>query len=194
MFNPGTMPPFVLALVVQRSEAMRQQHATIMNPILTYTIILSLPVLFLTSGYEKSQTPLTVGQYCNSTYNFCVKYPESLLPVRKLLPDDSGIVLRTEDELSEVRVSAVPGAPAIAPQALFEAALKKFSGEVTVISSAFGDDYYEAYFLDAGAGTGYFHRVFYFPRHYIRLVARVPVSRPWLIERLKEDVIVQFDK
>jgi hypothetical protein len=163
-----------------------------MNAILTYTIILSLPVFLLSAGGENTGTPAAVAQYCNSTYNFCVKYPESLLPVRHLLPDDGGIVLRPQDELSEVTVSGIPSAPGIAPQALFEAALKKFPGEVTVISSAFGDDYYEAYFLHGS--VSYFHRGFFFQNHYIRLAARVPVSRPWLMERLKEDVVVKFDR
>jgi len=165
-----------------------------MNTILTYTFLLSLPVLFHSAGYEKSQTPRAVHQYCNSEYNYCVKYPESLLPLKEEFTDGTGIRLKTKDQLSDVSVRAIPSQPGKTPKALFEAALEKFSGEITVISSSFGDDYYEAQFLDVTGGANYLYRVDYLPNHYIRLVARVPAGRPWLIERLKEDVVVQFDK
>lgn len=183
-----------MALVVQRVGQNVQQHATIMTAILTYTILFCLSFFPQFAGYRYTPETDVATNHCSSTYNFCVNYPASLLPVKELLPDDTGIRLKTRDLSSEVTVQAIPGHPGMTPKALFEATLEKISGEVTVISSAFGDDYYEAQFLDVTGGANYLHRVDYLPKHYIRLIARVPAGRPWLIERLKEDVTVQFDR
>lgn len=136
-----------------------------------------------------------IERYCNEHYRFCVKYPESLLPHRQELPDGTGIGLQPYDRSALVTARADVRGAHYEPRAYFFAqlaVLPEGRQELSVIDTIFGTDYYEALF--AWEQQSVFHQAFFFDTHCVVLIARAPLSKPWLLKRIREDVKLEFPR
>jgi hypothetical protein len=135
----------------------------------------------------------TTDRYCNARYAFCVEYPASLLPEKQLLADFGGIRLKTSDLSCEVEVLVVPRAPEQTPKDIFDTWVKGLASPEkppTVLNYLFAYDFYESYFTFRE--RNYFHRSYSLEGYFVRLVISVPANRPFLMQRLREDVKMVF--
>lgn len=131
--------------------------------------------------------------YCNKTYHFCARYPTSQLPFKAFLPGKKGIFLKSKDGFAEVtiRVYRQPGGKDT--KTLFLESARKISAlqkEPKIISSLFGEDFYECFFM---AGLHYYyHQSYHFADHFVRLEIKVPINKPGLMAILRTQVSLEF--
>jgi|FLYL01.1.fsa_nt_gi hypothetical protein len=136
-----------------------------------------------------------LGRYCNERFGFCLKYPESLLPHRQELPGGIGIGLQPYDRSGLVTARADVYGANYSPREYFAAQLAVLpatSQGISIIDTIFGADYYEALFT--WEDESLFHQAFFFDTHCVVLIARVPLSKPWLLRRIREDVKLEFPR
>lgn len=157
--------------------------------------LFALSVFFFihfTEGNDKRlQAP--AERYCNRSFNYCVKYPGSLLPHKQELPGSSGIALQPADRTALVTVWADTAAAGQSPKIYFERYLNRLPGggdDLIIFDTIFGADYYEAYFN--WQSESLFHQAFFFERYCVSLIARVPGNHPWLLQRIREEVRLEF--
>ncbi len=177
-----------------------------MKLLMQFAIILILPFMFV-SAPETQNTSAPAeglnlnlllnspaeGRYCNSRFEFCVSYPEKLLPGQKVSDNDDGVILSTADRLTEVSIGGSFNVLQWSPKELYQFNLESLHGgkPVKEISSEFGDDFYESYFL-ADDGMSYYHRAIFIKHYYILLIIKAPVNQPEMMQRLREEVAIDF--
>lgn len=133
-------------------------------------------------------------RYCNEQYAYCVRYPGSLFPHKQLLSDSSGIGLQPYDRSALVTVRGDRQAAAKTPRAYFQEqlqALAPLQGQLNVLDTLYGADYYEAYFT--WQTESIFHQAFFFDDYCVIMIARVPTSRPNLLKQIRAEVQLEFE-
>lgn len=88
----------------------------------------------------------------------------------------------------------VPRAPEQTPKDIFDIWVKGLASPEkppTVLNYLFAYDFYESYFTFRE--RNYFHRSYSLEGYFVRLVISVPANRPFLMQRLREDVKMVFD-
>ena len=164
-----------------------------MKLLLNLAIIMGLPLLFVGVRKESKSYSHSKAQYCNTRFEFCVNYPAPLLPEQRVSDNDDGVILKTTDRSSQVSVYGSFNVFKWTPKDLFEFTIKELpggGGDIKVLTSLFGDDFYECAFLH---GTSqYYHRGYFVKDRYVQMVAQTPVNRPEMMSRLREDVTVQL--
>ncbi|MCB0519748.1 MAG: hypothetical protein H6577_16655 [Lewinellaceae bacterium] len=129
------------------------------------------------------------AQYCNNRFDYCLDYPNSLLPDRYLSPQSDTLLLKSVGQIAEVSVMGKLGKTGSTPERVFEKNLQFIiskNGKATVISTLFGEDFYEANFL-CGDFT-YQQKAAFSETRSALFTIKVPVNRPELMVRLKADL------
>ena len=158
----------------------------------------ALVALFL-AFYEAKKTPRESHKlserYCNSLFHFCVKYPESLLPYRELLPDSSGIGLQPFNRSALVTVRGDRTAAGRSPRAYFQEyqnTLASLQKPLNILDTLYGADYYEAYFT--WQTESLFHQAFFFEDYCVIMIVRVPIDQPLLLKQIRSEVQLEFEQ
>ena len=150
---------------------------------------------FLSSLWIQAQTIVQDGGvWCNPNYNFCVKYPVSLLPLQNLLAYGEGVLLKTNDALSSVNVFAAPLPSGLTPQELYANTLLTITGTTerpAFQTTIFGDDYHVAFFM--WENNSYYQKSYFYKSYYIVMLFTTQVNKPELMTRLREDVELQLN-
>ncbi len=147
------------------------------------------------SSFSQNAAEPQPGSYCNENFNFCANYPSDLLPFKAVLTQNNGIVLRSDDGLTEVIIAGYRRSEPVA-ESTEEAFLASIQqqieqhGDPKVISSLFGEDFYECSFI-IGLNFSY-HKSYYLEGHYVRLEIKTPVSNPVMLESLRARINVDF--
>lgn len=145
--------------------------------------------VFLSAGLSAQ----TSGNWCNEAFRFCVKYPASFLTHAETKINNEGIELRTYDGLSSVSVDVNPSYEILDPRELYNRVLVRITGtqeKPLFVTTVFGDDYYEAFFLSGL--ESYFLRSYIFRNYHILLTIKTPVNKPEIMTRLREDIDIQL--
>lgn len=150
--------------------------------------------LFLSFSFLQKDGYRAATQYCNNRFGYCLNYPASLFPERTLSVQSDTLILKSVGQIAEVKVVGKLGTTKEAPAAIFEKNLEVIShknGKANVISTLFGEDFYEANFL---CGDFTFHqRANFSPTAAILLTITVPMNRPEMMVRAKSDIEIVFD-
>ncbi|MAT53722.1 MAG: hypothetical protein CMN32_04530 [Saprospirales bacterium] len=156
--------------------------------------LLALSLAFPEGGKAPVEDSAAFARYCNPVFRFCVKYPESLLPHQQVLPDSSGIGLQPYDRSALVTVRGDRQAAGKTPRTYFAEqldALTPLQGQLSLLDTLYGDDYYEAYFT--WQTESIFHQAFFFDEYCVIMIARVPTNRPILLKQIREEVKLEFE-
>ncbi len=132
-------------------------------------------------------------QYCNERFHYCLDYPASMFGSAYFSPAEDTLLFTTLDTLGEVSVLSHSTAQKLDSYKIFEERMRQLTakgGEANILSIINGDDYYEVNFLYDGH---WYHQKAGFYRTYDVLFSiQVPVNRPELMMRLKQDVKFEF--
>lgn len=151
---------------------------------------LSLSVSLL--GLKVADKP-SCQQYCNGRFHYCLDYPASLFSKTYFSPNEDTLLFTTLDTLGEVSVIGTVTDRKLDSHLAFEQrmrALTASGGSANVLSITNGDDYYEVNFLYDG--HWYHQKAGFFRTYDVLFTIKVPVNRPELMMRLKEDVDIEF--
>jgi hypothetical protein len=157
-----------------------------------FNCIFSVVLLFF-NGRSDGSPEENPGRYCNALFHFCIQYPASLFSERLVYDDQSGILLKTADGLSQVEIRGSACQPCGSPSEVFRETIAKntLSGnQPLIISTLFGDDFYEVLFVSEG--RNFFQKCNFVAGGYVLEEISVPVNRPQLLARAREDVVVNF--
>jgi hypothetical protein len=133
-------------------------------------------------------------RYCNKRFEYCLDYPASLFPYSYFSPDEDSLVFRTADSLGLVTVIATMTDQKRNSHLVFDQRLRALTsrgGNANILSITNGDDYYEVSFLYGG--HWYRQKAGFFRNYDVLFTIRVPVNRPEMMLRMKEDVGFFFD-
>ncbi len=153
-------------------------------------------MLCLTLLGSKAPNSLFAQRYCSQRFHYCLDYPASLFPNPFFSADEDSLIFKTPDQLGEVSVIGTVTDKKQDSHLAFEQRMRVLSASVTgqqvnILSIINGDDYYEVNFL---YGSHWYHQKAGFYQNYdVLFTIRVPVNRPELMVRLKEDVSILFD-
>ncbi|HFA49538.1 MAG TPA: hypothetical protein ENJ95_11040 [Bacteroidetes bacterium] len=153
--------------------------------------------LFLTNAFTPSppgNPAQTASPYCNEKFAFCAEYPSSILNFEATLVQDNGIVLKSTDGLSEVVIAGYQSAFNKSTEESFRISIQNLlppGKQPTIISSLFGEDFYECFFMIGH--NMYFHRSYHFDDHFVRVEIRTPINRPHTMEKLREGISIDFN-
>ncbi len=150
--------------------------------------------LFLSFSFLQKDGSIAATQYCNNRFGYCLNYPSSLFPDRTLSVQSDTLLLKSVGQIAEVKVIGKLGATKEAPEAIFEKnlqAISSKSGKANVISTLFGEDFYEANFL-CGDFT-YHQKANFSPTAAVLLTITVPMNRPEMMVRAKSDIEIVFE-
>jgi hypothetical protein len=104
------------------------------------------------------------------------------------------LLLKSVGQIATVTVVGKSGPAQATPEAVFEKNLQAITskyGKANVISTLFGEDFYEANFL-CGDYT-YHHKANFSPSAAVLLSITVPMNRPEMMVRAKSDVEIIFE-
>ena len=87
-----------------------------MRTILTYCMVLLMPFLF-TKKEVINESEKIDAEYCNTRFDFCLKYPSGILSNQQKSDNGDGIIFTNETETMMVNVS---GVRAVFPEESFE--------------------------------------------------------------------------
>jgi len=146
-------------------------------------------------GLKAPETSLA-KQYCNQRFRYCLDYPASMFPYAHFSPDEDSLLFKTADGNAHLSVIGTATGTKQDSHLAFEQRLRALTSPTpkapaTMLSIINGDDYYEANFLYDG--NWYHQKAGFFPTYDVLLTIRVPVNRPEMMVRIKEDVGFAFD-
>ena len=142
---------------------------------------------------SKSGNKPASRQYCNVHYHYCLDYPASLFSKTWFSPKEDSLVFTTLDTLGEISVISTVTNQKLDSHLAFEQRLRALAapgGAPNILSLIDGDDYYEVSFLYGG--HWYHQKAGFFRGYDVLFTIRVPVNRPELMMRMKEDVKIEF--
>ena len=152
---------------------------------------------FFTVGFSQTSLnldPQNPNQYCNDEFRFCATFPSSILTFQAGFIQGNGIILKTADGFAEVTIGGFPLPSDTDAKALFLSSAKEKSilqNEPKVISSIFGEDFYECYFM---MGRYYlYHHCFLIDDHFVRVEIKVPINRPDKLQILQSQIQLDFN-
>ncbi len=150
-------------------------------------------MLCLTLFGVKAPSRLLAKQYCNPRFHYCLDYPGSMFPNAYFSTDEDSLVFKTADGFGELSVIGTPSAAKLDSHLAFEQrmrALTSTGGQANILSIINGDDYYEVSFLHDGHWCH--QKAGFFPTYDVLFSIQVPVNRPEMMTRMKEDVRIEF--
>ncbi|MBI1227041.1 MAG: hypothetical protein GC192_17550 [Bacteroidetes bacterium] len=131
--------------------------------------------------------------FCSKRFGYCLDYPASMFPNSYFSPDEDSVVFRIGDTLGLLTVISTLSDKKLDSHLAFEQRLRDMTatgGSVNILSITNGDDYYEVNFL---YGDHWYHQKAGFFRNYdVLFTIKVPVNRPEMMMRMKEDVKIEF--
>lgn len=150
---------------------------------------------FLLFGFSPTPNipPQEANLYCSDEYHFCAKYPASILIEKINLPQENGISLKTEDGFAEVVIAGFPLLEDMNPKSVFLASARAKSIpslEPKVISSIFGEDFYECYFMIDR--HFYYHQAYFFNDYFVRVEIKAPINMPDKLQILQQQIRLEF--
>ena len=131
--------------------------------------------------------------HCNDRFRYCLDYPASMFPSTYFSPDEDSLLFFTADSAGLFSVISTASAQKQDSHLAFEQRLRAMaapSGTPNILSIINGDDYYEVSFLYGG--HWYRQKAGFFQQHDVLFTIQVPVNRPELMVRMKEDVGIEF--
>ena len=150
----------------------------------------------LISGYPSLNNKASAQEanlYCSDSYHFCAKFPASILTNNTALPQEKGIILKSEDGFSEVILAGYSLPENTDTKSLFLVSASKKAVpaiEPKVISSIFGEDFYECYFLIDR--HYYYHQCYLFSDYFVRVEIKVPINMPDKLQVLQQQIRLDF--
>lgn len=151
-------------------------------------------MLCLAFGKLKAPVASLGQQYCSQRFSYCLDYPAPLFSKTYISPDEESLVFTTLDTLGLVTVISTTNDHKLDSYVVFEQRMRVLTApgcKANILSIINGDDYYEVNFL---YDSYYYHQKAGFLRTYdVLFTIKVPVNRPELMMRLKEDVSITFD-
>jgi len=131
--------------------------------------------------------------YCSEDYHFCAKYPASILTFKATLTQENGIILKSEDGFAEVIIAGFPLPDNADTKSIFLSSAKEksiLSKEPKVISSIFGEDFYECYFMIDR--YYYYHQSYLFNDYFVRMEIKAPINMPDKLQILQQQIRLEF--
>ena len=159
-------------------------------------LIVSISLLVSFQTDQTSPPRQDPGLYCHDDFHFCARYPSAYLPNQSYLPSHNGIQLKTEDERGVVTIGGYPEKGDKNPREIFESRLIQLEQTAlpdeksTVVSSIFGEDFYECFFLIGR--NYYYHQSFLFEGYYVLVEIKTPINRPDLMTTLHQQISLDF--
>ncbi len=146
------------------------------------------------SSFQHDTSSQEANLFCSDVYHFCANYPASILTHKINLPQGNGIMLKSEDGFAEVIMAGYSLPAHTSTKSLFLSSTREKSVpaiEPKVISSIFGEDFYECYFMiDRGY---YYHQSYLFDDYFVRLEIKVPINMPDKLQVLQQQIRLEFE-
>lgn len=166
----------------------------------TMTRLMNISIIwasFLMFGFSPTPSfpPQEANLYCSEDYHFCAKFPASILTEKITLPQENGIFLKTEDGFAEVIIAGFPLLEDMSPKSVFLASAREKtspSKEPKVISSIFGEDFYECYFMVDR--YFYYHQAYFFNDYFVRVEIKAPINMPDKLQILQQQIRLDFNE
>ena len=157
----------------------------------TLGLALFLQIFMLTS--LSSQT-INDNRYCMDEYQFCVEFPSYIFTFHNDLIQGNDILLESKDGFSQMTISVSPQPDGASTKNIFKASAKNKSllagKEPKIVSSLFGEDFYECFFI---VGLDYFyHQSFHFEDYFVRIEINTPINMPDKMQVIRQQVEVEF--
>ena len=155
--------------------------------------ILLIWVACLATCFSQTQ-PKEPNRYCSEKFNFCATYPAYALPDKVSLTKGEGILLKSVDGFAEVVIESFPADEEENTKSVFFDSVKKITPSENgpkIISSLFGEDFYECYFLIERLYC--YHRCFLLDGHFVRVQIKVPINMPDKLQILQQQIHLDFN-
>ncbi len=179
-----------MAFAKHGTKNLRYTMVNLMNIALIWAI-------FFTTAFSQvplNDRPQEANQYCNDEYRFCATFPSSILTFQATLIQGNGIILKPEDGFAEVTIAGYSLPAKTNAKQLFLSLARKKSAlgvEPKIISSLFGEDFYECYFL---VGKSYYYQqCFLIDEHFVWVEIKVPINRPDKMQILQKQISLEFN-
>jgi len=155
-------------------------------------ILFLLPVFFMfSSGSSPSHSKETPKQYCNTRFDYCLKYPEQLFPKSFISDNDDGIRLASEDGKLHVEASGsfniLEWQLVDIHNAIYDDLMLKYP-DITTTSFDIWTNRSESVFR-YGNQVSYYENILLHD-HYVTLVITVPQGMEALLISLKNEVAI----
>lgn len=158
-----------------------------------FFFLLSCVLLILVCLAGSKGTAGSSSQYCNDRFDYCLDYPASMFQKTYFSEQTDSLLFTTLDSLGKVSVISTTTDHKLDSHQVFEERMRQLAATgcvANILSITNGDDYYEVNFL---CGNHWYHQKAAFYRNFdVLFTLQVPVNRPELMMRLKQDVKIEF--
>lgn len=161
-----------------------------MTSLVNMILLLALPLQFSNNPVEQNPTQ---DAYCNERFQFCSQFPNETFPTQLDYLGGSGLLLRTENDLATVIIAGYDDFKGTTTREIHEKEVAKLSapGERSVlISSLFGEDFYECFFIIGR--RSFYHKTYLFDDYLVRLSIETTINQPKLMQELRDNVTLYF--
>lgn len=133
-------------------------------------------------------------QFCNDKFHYCLDFPESMFAAKYFSTNMDSLLFTSLDSLGELSVIATASLAKLDSHEAFDQRMRSMvtPGDPPphILSIINGDDYYEVNFLFDGKWIH--QKAGFFRDCDVLFTIQVPVNRPELMVRMKEDVMIEF--
>jgi hypothetical protein len=153
-------------------------------------LLLVLPLQFPNNAVEQNPTQDT---YCNERFQFCSQFPSETFPTQIDFHEGDGLLLRTENELATVIIAGYRDFAGETTREIHVKEVEKLAApdeRSVLISSVFGEDFYECFFMVGK--RSFFHKTYLFDDHIVRLSIETTINQPKLMQELRDSVTLYF--
>lgn len=163
-----------------------------MTTLLNLVLLLAMPMQLQTNPAEQNPTK---GAYCNERFQFCSNFPSETFPTQLDFNDGDGILLRTENDLATVIIAGYTEVEGENTREVYQHALQELTADgekPTLISSLFGEDFYECFFIVGK--RSFYHKAYLVDGHLVRLSIQTTINQPMLLRTLRQTITLYFPK
>jgi len=156
-------------------------------------IIYSFIIIAILPFFVSKKAPEPDVRYCNARFQFCVEFPDTLLPVQVISDNSDGIILKSKDEKVVATIAGIQGVTSRNTWDLYD----DFVGEwmedegVKIISENIEQNYYKVSFIDGK--NKYWQHLFNMGDKYVIFQIVAPKSEAHQIDKIREHLQLTFN-
>ena len=165
-----------------------------MRIVVSFFIMALLP-LFMSEEESPSVTIKVDKEYCNPRFNFCVQYPDSLLPIHVVSENNDGIILKSKDQSIVVSVSGFRSINGRDTWDLYDDFVASELADNTnsrILYEIIENSYYKTSFIVGN--YRYFQTLYHRGNKYVIYQIIAPETMAFRIDKIREYVDLSLDK
>ena len=163
--------------------------------ILASFFIMALLPLFMTEEEPSSTSIEANAEYCNPRFNFCLQYPDSILPFRFVSENNDGVILKTKDERVVVTVSGFRTINNRDTWQLYEDFVEKelaTKKDSRILYEIVENSYYKTSFINGN--YKFFQQLYNRGNKYVIYQIIAPKTMAFKINKIREYIDLSLDK